>query len=392
MAEIQMKNISKKFSDGTVAVKDISLTIADGEFFILLGPSGCGKSTLLNMIVGLESVSSGEVRVDGRLVNDLDPRERNMAMVFQSYAIYPHMNVRDNLAFPLKLAKMEKQEIRRRVGKAAKALELGELLNRMPRNLSGGQRQRVAMGRAMVREPDVFLLDEPLSNLDAKLRSQMRNEIARLQQKLQTTMIYVTHDQIEAISLGHRLAVLHKGRLQQVGTPQDLYNNPINLFVAGFIGTPAMNFFPGRLDEGGLCLPGMTGTLDLPGLDSHSLDNKVIVGLRPEHLQPATKNDAGPLFSATVSIVEWLGADAFVHFELDANDKDQFFTLPEDLTQEISQYDKLQGIVRLDPTQRMHHGDVLRLRADAERLHIFHPESGACLNRRSETGDETTTS
>ncbi len=204
MAEIQLNNISKIFPDGTEAVKDISLTVGDGEFFILLGPSGCGKSTLLNIIVGLDSVSSGEVRVNGRLINHLDPRERNMAMVFQSYAIYPHMSVQDNLAFPLKLAKMEQQEIKRRVKKAAEALELGELLTRMPRSLSGGQRQRVAMGRAIVREPDVFLLDEPLSNLDAKLRSQMRNEIARLQEQLKTTMIYVTHDQIEAITLGHR--------------------------------------------------------------------------------------------------------------------------------------------------------------------------------------------
>lgn len=379
MAEIQLDNISKRFSDGTEAVKDISLTIADGEFFILLGPSGCGKSTLLNMIVGLDSISEGEIRVDGRLVNNLDPRERNMAMVFQSYAIYPHMSVQENLAFPLKIAGMPQKEITRRVKRAADALELGELLKRMPRSLSGGQRQRVAMGRAIVREPDVFLLDEPLSNLDAKLRSQMRNEIARLQEQLKTTMIYVTHDQTEAITLGHRLAILRRGKLQQVGTPRELYNDPANLFVAGFIGSPAMNFLPGRLEQGKLFLSGTKEAIDSPEMKHNDSDKKVIVGLRPEHLKVA--DDDTSLLSATTTMVEWLGADAFVHFELDVTDEDESFPLPDELDRRISKDGKIQGIIRLDPSYQIDRGDPLYLKPDTNNLHLFDPENGICLSR-----------
>ena len=385
MAEIELKNISKRFPDGTEAVKDISLTIGDGEFFILLGPSGCGKSTLLNMIVGLESVSTGEVRLDGRLINDLDPRERNMAMVFQSYAIYPHMSVQENLAFPLKLAGMDRQEISRRVKKAADALQLGELLKRMPAALSGGQRQRVAMGRAMVREPDVFLLDEPLSNLDAKLRNEMRSEIAGLQEQLKTTMVYVTHDQIEAITLGHRLAVLRRGLLQQVGTPRELYNHPANLFVAGFIGSPAMNFFPGQLKKGRLYLPGTKGTVDLLAIEGTESTEKVIVGLRPEHLRVADENEQGPLLPVTIAMVEWLGADAFVHFELDLQDEQQLFSLPEELDRRVAQNGKLQGIVRLDPAHRLQRGDSLYLKLATDKLHIFDHENGSCLNRSQQS-------
>jgi multiple sugar transport system ATP-binding protein len=379
MAEIELNNISKKFPDGTQAVKNISLTIADGEFFILLGPSGCGKSTLLNMIVGLEPVSTGEVKVDGRLINDLDPRERNMAMVFQSYAIYPHMSVRENLAFPLKLAKMPDQEIERRVEEAASVLKLDGLLQRMPRSLSGGQRQRVAMGRAMVREPDVFLLDEPLSNLDAKLRSRMRNEIARLQQQLKTTMIYVTHDQVEAITLGDRLAVLDRGILQQVGTPRDLYNHPANLFVAGFIGSPAMNLFPGVIEEGRLQLPGIMDGIDLAGREKLVPEGKVIIGLRPEHLFAADENDDGPLLSVAITMVEWLGADVFAHFELKAEDGDQISSVSGEMDQKIANTEKAQGVVRLDPAQRVQRGDLLSLRIAVEKLHIFDPDDGACL-------------
>ena len=249
MAGITLDRVSKRFADGTVAVNDVSLSIADGEFFILVGPSGCGKSTLLNMIVGLEDVSAGEIRVDEQRVNEVDPKDRNMAMVFQSYAIYPHMTVRENMAFPLKLARLPRNEIARRVEQAADMLELRAFLDRKPRSLSGGQRQRVAMGRAMVREPRAFLLDEPLSNLDAKLRVQMRTEIARLQRRLGTTTLYVTHDQTEAMTLGDRIAVLRHGELQQLGTPRELYRQPRNLFVAGFIGSPAMNFFPAELRD-----------------------------------------------------------------------------------------------------------------------------------------------
>jgi multiple sugar transport system ATP-binding protein len=236
MAEITLTNISKRYPDGTVAVDNVNLDIADGEFVILVGPSGCGKSTLLRMIVGLEDISDGDLRIGGKQVNTLAPRDRNLAMVFQNYALYPHLSVRENIAFPLRMAKVSDSEVQQRVDEAARVLELGELLDRKPGALSGGQRQRVAMGRAIVREPEAFLFDEPLSNLDAKLRGQMRTEIARLQKRFGTTTVYVTHDQTEAMTLGDRVAVLRKGILQQVGTPRELYNNPVNLFVAGFIG------------------------------------------------------------------------------------------------------------------------------------------------------------
>ena len=252
MAEIVLDKLSKTFADGTTAVHEADFTIGDGEFFILVGPSGCGKSTLLNMIVGLEDISSGELRIDGDVVNDLDPKDRNMAMVFQSYAIYPHLTVWENIAFPLRIRKVPKDEVRRRVAEASELLELDELLDRKPANLSGGQRQRVAMGRAIVRENTAaFLMDEPLSNLDAKLRVQMRTAIAKLQQRLAITTIYVTHDQTEALTLGDRVAVMRRGHVQQVGSPRELYNEPANLFVAGFIGSPAMNLLPARLDSAG---------------------------------------------------------------------------------------------------------------------------------------------
>src|SRR5947199_2850376 len=250
MASITVDHVSHVFPDGTEAVKDIDLDIPDGEFVILVGPSGCGKSTLLRMIVGLEDISDGEIKIGGTVVNDKPPRERNLAMVFQNYALYPHMTVRENMAFPLRLAKVPDEEVNQRVEEAAKVLELTEHLDRKPANLSGGQRQRVAMGRAIVREPSAFLLDEPLSNLDAKLRVQMRTEISRIQRRLGTTTVYVTHDQVEAMTLGDRVAVMRTGLLQQVASPQELYERPENLFVAGFIGSPAMNFMAGTLEDG----------------------------------------------------------------------------------------------------------------------------------------------
>lgn len=262
MAEIVLNNISKRYADGTVAVDGVDLDIADGEFVILVGPSGCGKSTLLRMIVGLEDISDGDLTIGGKRVNDAGPRDRNLAMVFQNYALYPHLSVRENIAFPLRLSKMDKSEVDKRVNDAAKTLELEELLDRKPAALSGGQRQRVAMGRAIVREPEAFLFDEPLSNLDAKLRVQMRTEIARLQKRFGTTTVYVTHDQTEAMTLGDRVAVLRKGVLQQVASPRELYNNPINLFVAGFIGSPSMNFLPATLKGGHLDTP--FGDIALP--------------------------------------------------------------------------------------------------------------------------------
>src|SRR6201998_4807549 len=268
MAAIVLDRVTKSYPDGTTAVHDLSLDIADGEFIILVGPSGCGKSTTLNMIAGLEEITSGELRIDGERVKKKAPKARDIAMVFQSYALYPHMTVRQNMAFPLTLAKMKKGEIAQKVEETAKILDLTELLDRKPANLSGGQRQRVAMGRAIVRHPKAFLMDEPLSNLDAKLRVQMRAEIARLQRRLRTTTVYVTHDQIEAMTLGDRVVVMHVGVAQQIGTPQQLYDTPVNLFVAGFIGSPAMNFFPAQLTDVGVSLPFGDITLPQQGRDT----------------------------------------------------------------------------------------------------------------------------
>ena len=333
MAEIELRNVTKRFAH-TTAVKQASVIIHDGEFFILVGPSGCGKSTLLNMIVGLEDVTEGEIRVDGKRVNDLDPKHRNMAMVFQSYAIYPHMTVRGNMSFPLKLAKLSEEEIRKRVGRAARALQLEDVLDRKPRTLSGGQRQRVAMGRAIVRESEVFLLDEPLSNLDAQLRVQMRTEIARLHRRLGTTTVYVTHDQTEAMTLGDRIAVLRKGKVLQIGTPRELYERPNSLFVAGFIGSPAMNFLPTRWAGGRLELP--VGSFELPPearAHVETSEGPLIAGFRPEHLNVVKFQDPkarGPCFEAQVELIEWLGADLFVYFNV-ALEGFEEMNLPEDL-------------------------------------------------------------
>src|SRR5918998_758980 len=263
MADIVLDNVTKTYSDGYTAVKGLNLEIADGEFMILVGPSGCGKSTALNMIAGLEDISSGELRIGGEVVNKKAPRDRDIAMVFQSYALYPHMTVRDNIAFALKLAKRPKEEIDAKVNEAAEILDLQNHLDRKPANLSGGQRQRVAMGRAIVRNPKAFLMDEPLSNLDAKLRVQMRTELSRLQRRLGTTTIYVTHDQTEAMTLGDRVVVMRGGVVQQVGAPQYLYAHPVNLFVAGFIGSPSMNFLPGQLKSGGRVVTAL-GEAELP--------------------------------------------------------------------------------------------------------------------------------
>ena len=288
MSEIMLKGVSKRYADGTVAVDNVDLDIADGEFVILVGPSGCGKSTLLRMIVGLEDISSGDLTIGGKRVNEAGPKDRNLAMVFQNYALYPHLSVRENIAFPLRLAKMDKDKADKRVNDAARTLELTEFLDRKPAALSGGQRQRVAMGRAIVREPNAFLFDEPLSNLDAKLRVQMRTEISRLQKRFGTTTVYVTHDQTEAMTLGDRVAVLRKGILQQVASPRELYNNPINLFVAGFIGSPSMNFLPATLRGGKLDLP--FGEIPLPDEFVSRLghdEKPVIVGIRPEDFEDA---------------------------------------------------------------------------------------------------------
>ena len=292
MASVTYDNVHKVF-DGTPAVRDFSLEIPDGEFMVLVGPSGCGKSTALRMLAGLERVTEGRIQIGDRVVNNVAPASRDVAMVFQSYALYPHMTVYDNLAFGLQNQRVPKREIDERVRRAAEILQLSELIKRKPKQLSGGQRQRVALGRAIVREPAVFLMDEPLSNLDAKLRVETRAEILKLQRRLDTTTIYVTHDQVEAMTMGDRIAVMNAGLLQQVGTPEELYTNPRNVFVAGFIGSPAMNLVPAPVLNGG-------------GADR-------IVGFRPEHLRPAAAGGDGYRFDARVEVVEYLGDEQLVH-------------------------------------------------------------------------------
>ena len=379
MAEIELKNIVKRFADAT-AVKRADFTIADGEFFILVGPSGCGKSTLLNLIAGLEYSTEGEIVIDGKLVTDLDPRDRNMAMVFQSYAIYPHMTVRENMSFPLKLAKMSKQEIDKRIEKAAQILELGDLLDRRPSALSGGQRQRVAMGRAIVREPSAFLLDEPLSNLDAKLRVQMRTEIARLQRRLGTTTVYVTHDQNEAMTLGDRIAVMRKGEILQIGTPRELYDQPADLFVAGFIGSPPMNFLPARFDDGRLETP--VGRCKLPGdpgKNPQDKDEQWVAGFRPEHLRFIQDDNDVPgddlIFEAQVDIVEWLGADLIVYFNVAAEGFDAL-ALPQDIETETGNTSLLTLAARIDPDMSVKEGDRVNLYLEPKDIRIFQGSNG----------------
>jgi multiple sugar transport system ATP-binding protein len=385
MASITMKNIVKQYGDGFKAVNDVSLDIADGEFMILVGPSGCGKSTLLRMIVGLEDITGGDMVIGGERVNDKAPRERQLAMVFQNYALYPHLTVYENIAFPLRLAKADDATIKEKVENAADLLELREHLDRKPANLSGGQRQRVAMGRAIVRDAKAFLFDEPLSNLDAKLRGQMRTEISRMQRRLGTTTVYVTHDQTEALTLGDRIAVLRKGLLQQVGTPQDLYEQPANLFVAGFIGSPPMNFLPARVKDGALHTP--FGELPMPA----GLEDKVhgkellLVGIRPDHFDDASlvgedKLASGVVFEATVDVTEWLGNElyAYVPYEAPPEVHKQLADLARELDSE-SLHDQL--VAALDASSDVREGEQARLWFDPRRMHVFDPASGDNLTR-----------
>ena len=388
MAEIVLEHVSKRFPDGTVAVNDVNLDVHDGEFMILVGPSGSGKSTVLNMIAGLDDITDGELRIGGRVVNQLAPRDRDIAMVFQTYALYPHMTVRDNMAFALKLAKVDRAEIDREVNQAAELLELTELLDRKPANLSGGQRQRVAMGRAIVRSPQAFLMDEPLSNLDAKLRVQMRTTVSRLQNQLGTTTVYVTHDQTEAMTLGDRVAVMRTGVIQQVGTPEELYERPRNLFVAGFIGSPAMNFLPATLEDSRLHTP--LGDVILPAdvrskVQQAGVGGELIVGIRPENFEDAAllngKRDKGLTFSAVVDVLESLGADKYAYFRL----KGARATAQEleELAADAGTRDAPGGtdqvVARLDPASRAHEGRQLQLWFDPHKLHLFNPANGAHL-------------
>ncbi|BCX21190.1 trehalose ABC transporter ATP-binding protein SugC [Mycobacterium tuberculosis] len=387
MAEIVLDHVNKSYPDGHTAVRDLNLTIADGEFLILVGPSGCGKTTTLNMIAGLEDISSGELRIAGERVNEKAPKDRDIAMVFQSYALYPHMTVRQNIAFPLTLAKMRKADIAQKVSETAKILDLTNLLDRKPSQLSGGQRQRVAMGRAIVRHPKAFLMDEPLSNLDAKLRVQMRGEIAQLQRRLGTTTVYVTHDQTEAMTLGDRVVVMYGGIAQQIGTPEELYERPANLFVAGFIGSPAMNFFPARLTAIGLTLPFGEVTLapEVQGvIAAHPKPENVIVGVRPEHIQDAALIDAyqrirALTFQVKVNLVESLGADKYLYFTTEslAVHSVQLDELAE--VEGESALHENQFVARVPAESKVAIGQSVELAFDTARLAVFDADSGANL-------------
>ncbi len=384
MAEIVLDHVSKSYASGATAVADLSITIEDGEFIILVGPSGCGKSTTLNMIAGLEDISSGELRIGGQRVNEKAPKDRDIAMVFQSYALYPHMTVRQNIAFPLTLAKIGKDEIAQKVEETAKILDLTDFLDRKPSQLSGGQRQRVAMGRAIVRKPKVFLMDEPLSNLDAKLRVQMRGEIARLQQRLGTTTIYVTHDQTEAMTLGDRVVVMRGGVAQQIGSPDELYTRPANLFVAGFIGSPAMNFFPATLNDVGVKLPFGEIMLTQEALDSINLHGKpknVIVGVRPEHFEDASLIDGyqrirALTFPVKVDLVESLGADKYVYFTTSGGgaQSDQLADLAAE-----SGVGENEFVARVSTDSTAAPGHDLDLAFDSAKLVVFDADSGVNL-------------
>ncbi len=391
MAEIVLDQVTKRYPDGALAVDKVSMEVADGEFVILVGPSGCGKSTTLNMIAGLEDISDGELRIGGKVVNNMAPKDRDIAMVFQSYALYPHMTVRENMAFALKLAKTSQKTIDEKVEEAARVLDLTQHLQRKPALLSGGQRQRVAMGRAIVRDPSAFLMDEPLSNLDAKLRVQMRTEVSRLQRRLGTTMVYVTHDQTEAMTLGDRVAVMRGGLLQQLGTPAELYTSPKNLFVAGFIGSPAMNFLPAKLEEGKL----RTALGDMPlsdqvrhTLESRDSDREVLLGIRPENFEDAAlvapeNKDQGITFHATIDVVESMGSDNFVYFNLDTGEVVDNAELQE-LARDSGRADTGSGsgeqiVARLDAASGVKDGADAELWADARSIHIFDPSTGANL-------------
>jgi multiple sugar transport system ATP-binding protein len=394
VAEIQLDGITKRYPDGFEAVKSMDLNIGDGEFMILVGPSGCGKSTALRMIAGLEDISEGELRIDGDVVNEKAPKDRDIAMVFQSYALYPHMTVRDNMGFALKLAKVDQAEIDRKVNEVAKILDLEQHLDRKPANLSGGQRQRVAMGRAIVRDPKAYLMDEPLSNLDAKLRVQMRTEVARIQDRTQTTTVYVTHDQTEAMTLGDRVAVMRAGVLQQVDAPQMLYDNPRNLFVAGFIGSPAMNFLPATVDGDRLRLP--LGEIRLPDearrtLEAHGGGGKeVIAGVRPEDFEDASlveehKHAEGHVFDARIGLTESMGSEIYAYFEYEGHgaESDALQEIAQDAgTAEVPGAGESQVVARLDPTSKARQGETLKLWMDTRKLHLFDPADGTNLTRR----------
>ena len=389
MAEIVLDKVTKRYPDGFEAVQNMDLDINDGEFMILVGPSGSGKSTALRMIAGLEDVSGGEVRIGDTVVNEMAPKDRDIAMVFQNYALFPHMSVRENMAFPLKLAGAPKDEIDSKVQEAAKILDLTEHLDRRPANLSGGQRQRVAMGRAIVRNPKAFLMDEPLSNLDAKLRVQMRTEVSRIQSRLGTTTVYVTHDQTEAMTLGDRVAVLRGGVLQQVGSPSELYEHPVNLFVAGFIGSPSMNFMPASIDGDVVHLP--MGEVRLTD-ESRKLaggvqaGQSVVAGIRPESFEDASLvsddvRDIGATFKTHIDLVESLGAEKYAYFRVEESqvESDELRELAEDTGSAELGATAGQVVARVESASGMERGTEAELWLDSRKIHFFDLETGRSL-------------
>ena len=361
MASLSLQHICKKYPNGFEAVKDFNLEIADKEFIIFVGPSGCGKSTTLRMVAGLEEISSGTLKIGDRVVNDIEPKDRDIAMVFQSYALYPHMTVYDNMAFSLKLRKTPKDQIDKMVREAAKILDLEKLLDRKPKALSGGQRQRVAMGRAIVRNPKVFLMDEPLSNLDAKLRVQMRTEISKLHQRLGATIIYVTHDQTEAMTLGTRIVVMKDGVVMQVDTPQNLYNKPGNLFTAGFIGSPQMNFLDAKVEEGGVLSIGDAGKIKLPAAKAKALveggyvGKTVVMGVRPEHLNddPEVVAKSKAVLKSKVEVYELLGAEVFLYFSINGANM----------------------TARVNPKTEARTGSDVKFAIEIDKIHVFDKET-----------------
>jgi multiple sugar transport system ATP-binding protein len=396
MAEVALRDVSKVYPNGFKAIEGLNLEIQDGEFLVLVGPSGCGKSTALRMVAGLEEISGGELTIDDRVVNDVHPKDRDIAMVFQNYALYPHMTVANNIGFALKLANLPKAEIADRVAKAAQTLDLTEQLDKKPGQLSGGQRQRVAMGRAIVRQPKAFLMDEPLSNLDAKLRVQMRAEIAGLQRDLGVTTIYVTHDQVEAMTMGDRVAVLKRGLLQQVDTPQNLYDEPDNVFVAGFIGSPSMNLMQGKLQraDGGwsvvlgdqsITVPEST-VAERPALEA--FDGKsIVVGIRPEDIEDASLASDAPAdrrLKSKVSLVEALGSEIILHFPMSVEPfeiMDQEFEGDDAVAPVTDDTGNYIYVARVNPRSRARIGDEIELAVDSGRFHFFDPTDGAAIKR-----------
>ena len=388
MGAIDIKSAGKIYPNGTRALEDVSITINDGEFVVLVGPSGCGKTTLLRMVAGLEDITEGEIAIGDKTVNEVAPKDRDIAMVFQNYALYPHMSVFDNMAFSLKLRKLPKNEIEKKVKDAAKTLEIGELLDRKPKALSGGQRQRVAMGRAIVRNPQAFLMDEPLSNLDAKLRVQMRAELGQLHTQLQTTTLYVTHDQVEAMTMGDRVAVIRKGELQQIDTPREIYSNPKNIFVAGFIGSPSMNFVYAKIKSKDDVIELTFGDNQITYKDEKkeklkSFENKeIVLGIRPEAFEDghfANQSDYSESIKVKVSLLEQLGSDSYVHFYKDIKPV-QTEAIEEILADEGEDItvlgDKTKFIARINPNSTVTEGEEIELKINPSKLHFFDPESG----------------